>query len=373
VIDWVHVKLPYAWETPIHNGSVARISRDGEVLWQTHHAENVPGSFDSNLRVSTREMGRLEISGNPAKWLQGHNLVGTLDLIGLVVEAAIRVLAVLEQRPPTEGEVAAWRRGDFRLSRVHINRMFELPNIASVRTWIRAAADQASIKYKRSQSMREGTLYIGKQATGKRRTNWFFKIYCKHDEMCKHELHPELPCREELYDWSKNLLRVELEINTEELKRNSPYSVDVDNHDQYQEFGYDILPEPAPWNNTFLYGRAWLHERFVDCLFDKYFSRVNLGDNAMIELDELEKLPRKLQRVYSEWKGGLDFRAYMSDATYYRYKAQLLKHGIDISAKPANNVILLKKYVAQATATPVETPSWIKENPVLYFRPRRAA
>lgn len=370
MIDWVHVKLPYAWTVPIQNGKTTKSDGDGVVVWETHHACNAVGSYDSNIRISTRETGRLEISGNPAKFLQGHNLVGTDDLISLVVAAALRCLEVLEQPPPSARELELWNAGEFRLSRVHINRMYELPTIGDVRAWIRAASDQASIKFKRNQSMREGTLYIGKQHAGKRRTNWFFKIYCKHDEICKHELHSELPLREELYEWSKNLLRIELEINTEELKRNSPRSVDIENHEEYLAQGLSIDPSPSPWNDTFLYGIAWKDAKSVGQLFEKYFARLNLGENSMIPDERLEGLKPSLRVAYKAWLGGADLREDLSKATYHRYKKQFLELGIDISAKKSRNVVPLVKYV---TAKPVETPKWLTENPVLYFQARRAA
>lgn len=370
MIDWVHCKLPFEWDQPICGGKILKVDQDGVQEYETLVGLNVAGSYDSNIRLVTRERGYLELSGNPAKWLQGHNLVGSRDLIGLVVACVTRVLSLIGHAP-TPDELTRWTRGDFRLSRVHVNQMFELNTIGDVRAWIRAASDQASIKYKRSQSFREGTLYIGKNKPGARRTNWFFKIYCKHDEICKHELHSELPMRDQLYEWSKTMLRVELEINTEELKRSSPISCDTDYHDEYTEFGYDLYPGNAPWKDTYLYGTAWRYERHVGLLFDKYFSRLNLGDNVMIPENDLSKLKPHLRDAYDLWDAGHDLRERYSKAKYFRIKKDLLSYGVDISAKRAkSNVIQLSRVL---TYKPVETPSWIRNNAILFFDPRRAA
>lgn len=370
MIDWVHCKLPFAWDEPICGGKILKVDMDGVQEYETTVGLNVPGSYDSNIRIVTREAGLLEISGNPAKWMQGHNLVGSRDLVGLVVACATKVLASIG-KSPTAAELDKWRRGEFRLSRVHINQMFELATVGDVRAFIRAASDQASIKYKRNQTFREGTLYIGKNNPGKRRSNWFFKIYCKHDEICKHELHSELPMREELYEWSKTMLRVELELNTEELKRTSPASLDVEHHEQLMELGYEIEPGIAPWKDTYLYAMAWRFERHVGLLFDRYFSKLNLGDNVMIPESDFSKLKPHLRDAYDLWNDGHDLKGRYSKAKYFRIKKELLRYGIDISAKRAKSNVIQLSRVLQVK--PVETPQWIRENRVLFFEPRRAA
>ena len=38
------------------------------------------GSYDNNIVIKPMTDNTIQISGNPTKWLQGHNLFGTNDL-----------------------------------------------------------------------------------------------------------------------------------------------------------------------------------------------------------------------------------------------------------------------------------------------------
>ena len=47
---------------------------------------SVKGSHDSNITIRSHTDNTIEISGNPAKFLQGHNVFGTNDLKYLCCE-----------------------------------------------------------------------------------------------------------------------------------------------------------------------------------------------------------------------------------------------------------------------------------------------
>ena len=92
----------------------------------------------------------------------------------------------------------------------------------------------------------------------------------------------------------------------------------------------------------------------------------------MLDAVALDGLPGRLQLTYNTWREGHDLRSILAPRTFYRYRLELLKHGIDISVKQERtgddmtNVVPLRTVLH---AYPVDTPSWAVGTP-LYFEPR---
>ncbi|MBF3268023.1 hypothetical protein HKW77_02615 [Pseudomonas aeruginosa] len=142
MIDWIAamIELHHA---PLSSGAVVCIEADGTVAWETPRKMLVRGSHDSTIHI--RSVGgdgqgnatHLYIDGNPSKWLQGHNLVGSCDLVALVWDAFQRLCALVGLEP-TDFERQKVRAGQYRVTRVDYNRMFELPSRGDVRYCLRA-------------------------------------------------------------------------------------------------------------------------------------------------------------------------------------------------------------------------------------------
>ena len=92
----------------------------------------------------------------------------------------------------------------------------------------------------------------------------------------------------------------------------------------------------------------------------------------MIDAPTLDDLPGRLQLAYDAWKAGRDLRATLSRPTFYRYRSELLKHGIDIAVKQERQGPDLSNVVPLRTvlhAYPIGVPDWAVGTP-LYFEPR---
>ena len=76
VIDWITAVLPCSHQEPIRGGRLMAVSSDGEIEWEFVKPQSLTGSHESSIQVQTRAPNVLWISGNPAKWLQGHNVFG---------------------------------------------------------------------------------------------------------------------------------------------------------------------------------------------------------------------------------------------------------------------------------------------------------
>jgi len=84
-----------------------------------------------------------------------------------------------------------------------------------------------------------------------------------------------------------------------------------------------------------------------------------MSDQFSLTPDTLDELPGRLIAVYKLWKDGEDLRALYPKASFYRYRAELMKHGIDINvrqpAKPENVIPLVRVLRPEAIS---QVPDW---------------
>jgi II/X family phage/plasmid replication protein len=75
---------------------------------------------------------------------------------------------------------------------------------------------------------------------------------------------------------------------------------------------------------------------------------------------------------YETWLAGGDLRSMLPRRTFYKFRSELLVHGIDIAtiqSREASNIVPLVRILE---AVPVGVPEWAQGTP-LYFEPRRVA
>ena len=108
MIDWVTARLRCTHDSSkLFGGLVVSMNAKGEVEWQTEKRVVVEGSYSKYITVRSHTDGVIEVSGNPAKFLQGHNVFGSDDLIHLVTKTLDRLIALDIGLTPTEEEKQA--------------------------------------------------------------------------------------------------------------------------------------------------------------------------------------------------------------------------------------------------------------------------
>ena len=338
MIDWITAIIPCHHDVKIHGGTIASITPDGEIEWQVEKKQEVRGSYETNLNVKSLDPKTIFIDGNPAKWLQGHNIFGTDNLIGLV-DAVMHKLIPLLNLTPSENDLQSWNEGIYKLKRVDCTAMWELPRRVDVRAWLRAAEMQARSRHGRP-IMTGGTLYFGKNSR-----RWSLKFYSKGDEIAAkgHNLPYEIDQYDKLIDLADNKLRGELTLRSIQLKEKQ-------------------LSVAAQW-----------YESTPLQLLIQYIESLNMSDQFSITPINLEGLPARLIAVYTLWKEGVDLRVIFPKASFYRYRSDLLKQGIDIAIRqPCNfeNVIPLVKVLRPEAIAQI--PEWAIGNS-LYFETKKHA
>lgn len=344
MIDWVTAIIPFEHQ-PLNSGSVLKVLPDGEIDWEAPCRLQVEGSHEETISVRSHggsgegQATELVISGNPAKYLQGHNVFGSDDLLSLVYDTFHSVCSALALEVPAAvvSDVAA---GNYRLNRVDVNYMFALGTLSDVKSWLRAAEYKSKTRHGRPAS-KSGTLYWGKHSR-----RWSMKAYSKGEEIRGPKSH-RLPRRfssTPIEEFAQDKLRVELTLRTKELEKIG-------------------LMKARNWNQT------KPREAFSD-----YLERIDMSEQVALSTEKLLELPHRLKGTYILWKSGENPRENMCRQTFYRHRRELLEYGIDINLaveKPdRSNVVPLIRVLE---AKPVEIPDWAFDQGLVHSSTRQAA
>lgn len=350
MIDWITAPcMPCTHSGAIKAGIVLALTADGQIEWQTNKRLVVVGSYSSTVQIRSSSQGIpgtcIEVSGNPSKFLQGHNLFGSNDLTGLVSAMMRVIFSKIPQLTPSQTDLDLIDSGSYLLSRVDIAEVWALANRRQVRTAISTLAACTNLTHRPGKASITGetTCYWGKNSR-----RWALKAYCKGDEIEKkgHRLPPELMEISGLEQYADTALRIELVLRGMELK------------DTETE-----LHLASNWgDNT------------AQEVYYSYLSRLNISEVTMMKTEVLIELPPRLQLAYQSWLAGHDLRVMMPKATFYRYRAEFITHGIDISnvhhTRKESNVIPLGLVLH---ARPVGVPSWSVGTSLYFDPPSRAA
>lgn len=347
MIDWITARVPCFHPSPITGGRVMKVTPEGVIEWQVESRLPVTGSHDSNLMVRTygvlddargkRRGIILEVSGNPTKFLQGHNLFGGFTAPGPLLELLLyRLCEILGGLQPTDLDLQRWRNGHFEILRADVNRMFELGSRERVRAWLRGAEHSAYMRHRgRGTLVKNGTLYFGQ---GSKR--WSAKFYGKGDELeagkghgLPTDLKNQVP---QLVAWADDKLRFEVMLRSKEIKQRD------------LRWAFD-------WSDTtgaeILKGIA---------------EGIQMSDQKTLPTTAIGNLPKRLVPVYHLWQQGHDIRAMYATRTFYRYRKELLPYGIDIGiqqpSEGRSNVVPLIRVIE---AVPVGPPEWAYGTPLL--------
>lgn len=340
------VPMPHA--EPITGGHVLSVKSSGEVEWQCARRTTLQGSHSTGLQVRTAphtadRCSHVEISGNPVKFFQGHNLWGTDDVPGLVLETARHVAHALGLVPAGE-TVAQWIHGHVQLLRVDVTESFHLASMGEVLAWLRAAEQTAHLSHRgRGQLVKGSTLYFGKNSR-----RWSLKLYAKGQEIrAKGHGQDAILSLPSAIAWAERTLRAELTLRSMELKR----------------MRLDQVTAWLPLDGVPFQAAELLRERL---------GAMTMTTNAHLSPEVLDTFRPALRAAVAAWEAGHDLRVMFKRATFYKFRAELLPHGIDIATvmpRDVSNVVPLHRVLE---AVPASVPEWA-QGTVLYFEPRHAA
>jgi hypothetical protein len=286
-------------------GRMLVLGPGGEVTQERPGRFAFEGSHDNRLAICSRDGASVYVSGNPAKFFQGHNLFGSMDVDGLYLAAGIAIRQGVGLFPGPE-TFASCEFTRPRYTRIDLTRSYRFTSNDRARAWLRDVASTARTRHGSAGLGRDGSVTFGK---GSRR--WSFTVYPKFDELqargrghaLSSKLEPHAVSR--LQEWAEGVVRFELRLRGLELASVWP-----------------ITDPLATWT--------------------RYFARIQFNRNNLAALEDdmlTDTLPSHLLGYLARWKVGEDLRARLSKPTYYRVRRELLTHaGVDIASRPTSDV-----------------------------------
>lgn len=127
MIDWVSCILPCKHDSSaLMDGFVMAFDAKGEQQWTVNKKLSVEGSYSSKIQIKSHTDNQIYISGNPAKFLQGHNLFGTDDLSHLMGRFFDALLDHDIGLNPIDFQYDAIQAGHYPLTRVDATQTWHL-------------------------------------------------------------------------------------------------------------------------------------------------------------------------------------------------------------------------------------------------------
>lgn len=344
MIDWVTAVIPVRHEV-IHGGISFKTCREGAVISERLEKLTARGSYDASIQIRTNRIHadgqgcEIYLDGNPSKFLQGHNVIGSDDVCYLVAESVKRIFDS-ENTPLDDFSYRAMLNGGFILKRVDINYSYELPSFSDVMAWISAASVQSRLPFRGKPRFFDSSIYWGLGSS-----TWHIKAYSKFNEIINgrkksQKLPPEL-ANSPLLPFAENKLRIELQLR-KELGR---IALKKFNKDEF--YAYNCTNE------------------FINEIFNDYVGRIEMNGNITFTDKDLNKLPPRLRMTVVGWRAGYDMKSELPRNTFYRHRKEIMRLAdIDISlpcvgAKaPTNNVV---PFVRPLLAKPAEIPETLNK------------
>ena len=300
----------------------------GEQEWVCNKKFSVEGSHSSKIQLQSHTENLVYFTGNPVKFLQGHNLFGTNDirhLMRLFFDELLKHKALGLCPDPFQYDLI--QDGHYELTRVDINESWHLNNSREVQAWIRAVGETAYLKHRGAGQFSGDTAYFGKKSR-----RWGLKCYSKGNEIKAkdHKLPPEL-CIPEMLEYADKSLRIEAFFRQLELKRRGLHLVS----------NWDI-DTPT--------------ELLLECI-----SKLELSNVYMLDGSVLDTLPPRLRMTYNAWLNGEDLKSIYTQRTFYRVRKEMEKYGIDISTKSPKEKSNVIPLIRVLEAQPVGIPDWAYE------------
>jgi II/X family phage/plasmid replication protein len=336
MVDWLTVELPDPIGVAINDGHVCRVRPDGTLHWSTACKRQLEGSHSSSMLF--RALGAaddgvcgsgLQISGNPTKFLQGHNLFGSDCPTDLLTRLIDRVGPELWPNVYHDASLIDFAQGD--ISRIDLTASWMLERSSDVVPYLRAMEERVWCPYRGRGVMNDtGTLYYGRVDKGKRAKEWQLKLYHKGAEITVHRLPEAAYSVPGLLDDANRTIRVELTLRSAELKRQGLSKIG------------DWTPEK------------------VAQIWRSYVAKLDFGE-ATINLDTLDLAELGLKTRHATalgaWKAGNDLRCIMKPSTFRRLRSELKEAtGYDIALRcPKSNVVPLRRLVMAEVAG---RPAW---------------
>lgn len=303
MIDWLTLWLPRVKEWDLRGRDlILRDHETGEETTLGRKGLQVP-SHDTSMRIRPVD-SYVEVSGNPSKWLQGHNLFGSDDVAGTIK----KLLPALESHPLVNQRVFPLNPLPYvDIHEIHLAQMVDMESPKNKTDFLQQLGLLAKTRHKSQFYYSGQTVYFGKGAGGdtgkqaKTSRRYFWRFYDKFSEIKAHKQ------KYLLDNWNiENHLRAEVVLKSMYLK----------------ELG---LNRVKSWNPLVI------QTMYLNMLGKIQIAEGNLMD-TFIPPPGMEPADKGL---WYSWIAGENMPTQFPRATFYRHRRHMLDtYGIDLSLPP---------------------------------------
>ena len=324
--DWLSMYQVHFEGVPLVNdGHVFSVDQDGEIKWDVPQKLVHRGSHDTSIRIRSDGF-RVTLEGNIGRFDRSDNLFGYT--VQECIQLANHLLAQFGLPPfkdaaPMQlvkkgGEDGGYQAVGAVITRVDLTCNWCTGSPGNVEQFIRhlqgfKSGRQEPRTYKTTGvSWGEGSKY------------WYAKVYDKAAEyfrQCGKKAKAfDAPLFQYMLD--QGIARHEIELKSRYLKQNN----------------------------------LWRMSQWGDGMEDRIYALFNDVIGGESHVDQFLEIPGRAGELAVAWRDGADLKKRLSTATYYRYRKELLKYGIDIAVP--SNVTRLRSRVEVITLAPAQAPSW---------------
>jgi hypothetical protein len=348
--DWLSMYQVHLGGCAVVNaGHVFSVSQDGEIEWDINKKVTHEGSFSTKLTISS-DGNRVSISGNLGRFDRKDNVFnyGVRDCFKL----ANKVLAGFglpafsdaapmplvrkggtKQRTDSKGEALPTRAQDLNMKSDADGGFMAVGAVVTrvdlTQNYLSGSPGNASQVIRKLQGYKSGKFEPSSYGSsgvdwGKGSKYTYQKLYDKAADYIRHYGEGHANHDPVLYAFIKaeGMLRHEIELKSRFLRQNN----------------------------------LWRMSQWVDGMEEKIYALFTDPIKQTACVDEYLEIEGRAGELAVAWRDGADLRKRLSKPTYYRYRRELLKYGIDI-AIPAN-IQRLKTRVEIIELAPVAVPAW---------------
>lgn len=330
MIDFVtaRIKLPRPLPAPINGGQFVRVDESGVIERTTALRKRILGSHETALQIRAPGIHELEITGNPVKFVQGHNLWGTscptdalwaalvqLEACG-ALPCSLRALGLLGR--DTLADVTEFSRIDC-TAMLFADRWHDVEVVLRALRVAGRLRDRGAsgLPYAWPEKQGGGVTFGGRP--GQTASHRQLIFYAKGKEAMVHPLPDCIADDPDLVEWVNRCLRCEVRLGTNYLRKSGLRAA-----------------------------RQWADDQ-ARKEWDSMMQRIDM--NGSDERPEaVTSLPSHLQVAYAAWVGGADLKAMFPRNTYYRKRSEILKAvGVDVAIprpkEPSAEIIPFKRVI----------------------------
>ena len=217
-VDWLKIEVHVNHnQHALNDGMRVDIKRnndgyDTERQYLSFHKIRIPSSFDTKLSVKSLSESTLQIEGNFYKWLNGQNVTGSTDLVGLVFDVVQGLSEQMSEIKPTLEQMNAIKQGLFKIHTVDINKALLFQDHQEAMKYLERLKYSSSYPNRKNKQIESNGVYFNKES--KRSV---IKYYHKGTEILNNKKH-QTAITHELSALADMMIRCEMRIKWQELR-----------------------------------------------------------------------------------------------------------------------------------------------------------